>query len=231
MTFEKKATCVSIVLGIVVCFISLYGAQGQQPATSFHFGASASRSGSTASARASVRGTGSGGSSTWGAGKGSFGYSAQPGGVWRDGSTLGAAPGAARATTQEHASAANAISPGGNVAAGSFSPAPPNVRGNAVPRTAHLSRPSLGQRSGIMATGRGSVSGSSGMRHAAVGSRGRSVMLARGAGKNKNRPYSGVAPRVTQRAPTLGLPGISAPRTELDKLDTGLITSGVESQP
>jgi hypothetical protein len=193
MSIEKKAACVSRVLCIVACLIGLGGAQGQQPANSAHFGASAPRSGSAAGASAAARGPGSGGSSTWGAGKGSFGSSAQPGGVWRDGTTLGAAPGASRGTTRARAFASDAVPPGGALPPGSFSAKPTGIRGTVAPGAAHLSHSSSGQGFGIMTSGRGSASGSSGMRHAAVGSWGRVASPGRGAGRGATRPSSGLA--------------------------------------
>jgi 23S rRNA pseudouridine2605 synthase len=196
MNIEKKAACVSIVVCIVACLIGLVGAQGQQPAASAHVGASAPRSGSATGASAAARGAGSGGSSTWGAGKGSFGYSAQPGGVWRDGTSLGAGPGAGRGTTHARAFASDAAPSGGALPPGSAGAKPTGIRGSAAPGAAHLSHSFSGPGSGIAASGRGSASRSFAMRHAAGGPRGRVASLGRGAGRGATRPSPGLASSV-----------------------------------
>jgi hypothetical protein len=196
MNGEKRAVHVSILLCVAACFTGLIGAQGQQSATAAHVGPSAPRPGSTAGARAPVRDTGSGGASTWGAGKGSFAYSVQRGGVWSDGTTLGAAPGAGRGTAPSRASVTEALSPGSALPSGSSSGKQTGIRENAALGAAHLSRSSPGQGSGIMASGRGSVSGSSGMRHAPIGSRSRVGAPHRGAGRGTVRPSSGLASSV-----------------------------------
>lgn len=223
MNIEEKAACVSRVLCIAACLIGLGGAQGQQPATSAHFGASAPRSGSATGASAAARGAGSGGSSTWGAGKGSFGSSAQPGGVWRDGTSLGAAPGASLSTTPARAVASDAVPPGGALPPGSFRTKPTGIRGSAAPGAAHLSRSSLGPGSGIMASGRGSASRSFAMRHAVGGSRGRVASLGHGAGRRVTRPSSGLAPSVGKYPLTRGTVGGSPVHRELG---TGLSKQG-----
>lgn len=54
--------------------------------------ATTGRKTSSAGQRAPSAAAGSGGSSSWGAGKGSFSFANQPGGIWHAGSTLGTAP-------------------------------------------------------------------------------------------------------------------------------------------
>lgn len=209
MNCETRATSVSILLSIIVCFISLTTVKAQQ-AVSLHFGASASRPDSAAGASAPVRGSGSGGGSSWGAGKGGFGYSAKPGGVWRDGSTLSAAPGVAPSTTQVRTPAVGALSAGGDLAAGSLSPKGTSVQGNPASSTAHFPRSS---------SGRGSVSKSSGMGHAAGGSRGRVGSSGLGTGRGETRQSSGLTTSITQHRLTEG----SSARSSLHSgLDTGL---------
>jgi hypothetical protein len=196
MNIKKNAACVSLAVCIVACLIGLDGAQGQRSASSAHFGASAPRPGSAAGSSAAARGQGSGGSSTWGAGNSGFGSSAQAGGVWRDGTTLGAAPGASRGTTQARAFASDVVPPGAALPPGSFSAKPTGIRGSAAPGAAHLSHSSLGQGSGIVASSRGPASRSFAIRHAVVGSRGRVASLGHGAGRRVTRPSSGLASSV-----------------------------------
>jgi len=223
MIFKKKATRVSIVLCVVGYFIGLRGVQGQQPAISTHLGASAARLGSTAGASSAVRGVGSGGSSTWGAGKGSFGYSPQPGGVWRDGTVLSAAPSAGRGTTEARTSPADAFPSGEALPSGTVSAKPAGMRGNVIPGTAHLSRSSSGQGFGITATGRRPVSGSVGIRRAAVGSRARIASPGRGVGRGITRQASGLATSVGRYPLTRGTAANSSLHRELT---TGLSNQG-----
>jgi hypothetical protein len=228
MNCVKKVNAVSVPLCIIACFISLHPVQAQQIATSAHFGASALRAASTAPSSVVGRAAASDGSSRWTAGQGSFGSSAQAGGVWRDESTLSAAPGVAPGTKPARTFPANAFSPSDDLAAGSFSAKPASGRGNAESGAAHLSRSFSGQRSGASAFGHGAASKSSDMRHTAAGSRGRVGSPGRGAGRGENRPSSGMASRVTQRTPTRGLAGNSSLPGALDARST---KSGLKSLP
>jgi hypothetical protein len=177
MTFGTNAASLSILLCFIACSVSPHDMRAQQAASS-HFGASAPQPASTAP----VRSTGTGGGSSWGAGKGSFSNPAQPGGVWHDGSTLSAGTGIAHNTAQAHAADTEPLSTGGNIAAPSSGTKAPSFRGTAASGTAHLSRSS---------PIRGSVSQSSTMSHAGGGSRSRAGSLGRGTGRGgTGRPSS-----------------------------------------
>jgi hypothetical protein len=209
MNCETKIAFVSTFVYFVACSMSPNAMQAQEAASS-HFGASAPRSASASGGIIPVRGTGVGGGSSWGVGKGSFGSSAQPGGVWRDGSTLGASAGAAHSTAQPHAPAAEPFSAGGDLAVPSSGAKTPSFRGNAASGTAHLFRSS---------SVRGSTLKSSRMGHAVGGSRGRPSSLGRGAGNAGTRQSSGLTTGLTQH----GLPQRSAARTfQPSGLDTRL---------
>jgi hypothetical protein len=222
MNLKRKAACFSIALCVAECFIGLRGAHGQQPATSTHPGASAAHSASPAGVSSAVRGAGSGGSSTWGAGKGSFGYSAQSGGVWRDGTTLNAAPSAGRDTTQAHTYPADAFPSGEALPPGSVSAKPTGMRGIAAPGAARLPRSSSGHGFGRTAAGRGPVSGSAGIRHVAGGSRGRVASPGRRAGRGTTRQTPGLATGVGKYPLTRGTAANSPLHREL--------TTGLSSQ-
>jgi len=187
MNCDNKAISVSILLSILFCSICLPGVRAQQTANSARFGASASRSGSGASTSTAVRGGGSSGVSSWGAGKGSFGNSAQPGGVWRDGST--------RDTTQARTAAVSSPLAGGGPAAGSVSPKPTGARGSPTSGTAHLSSSSSIGRS---------MRKTSSMSRAASSSQGRGRSQGHRAGSEKRRRSSGLATTVPHYGLTNG---------------------------
>jgi hypothetical protein len=195
MNCDNKAISVSILLSILFCSICLPGVRAQQTANSARFGASASRSGSGASTSTAVRGGGSSGVSSWGAGKGSFGNSAQPGGVWRDGSTLGTPSGGARDTTQARTAAVSSPLAGGGPAAGSVSPKPTGARGSPTSGTAHLSSSSSIGRS---------MRKTSSMSRAASSSQGRGRSQGHRAGSEKRRRSSGLATTVPHYGLTNG---------------------------
>jgi hypothetical protein len=197
MTSAMKGIHVSIFLGFIACFID---AHGQQSVASSHFSASTSSSASTTNADVAPRRAGTRGTSTWGAGKGSFGYSAQPGGVWSDGTTLGAAPGTTHVTTQASTSSANALAPSLTRAQGSFSAKPSGAHGSAAFGATHLSHSYSTQLNGSVAAGSGSAARPSGMRHAVVGSRGRVVLLNRAASKGKTQSSSSPSSSMAKRA-------------------------------
>lgn len=73
MNSEKRAKAVLILQGILACSICGPGMQGQQATSSTHFGQRPPSAGSTVGATAPIGGQGSGGGSSWGAGRGSFG--------------------------------------------------------------------------------------------------------------------------------------------------------------
>jgi hypothetical protein len=225
MNSEKKPNSVSILMCVFACSICLPAVQGQQAASAAHFGQGASSSGLTTGASAPVRGTGSGGGSNWAAGKGSFGLSAQPGGVWHDsGPSLGIGAVGVRSTTQPRTSVVDVLPPSGALPSEFSSSKPASVRGNAAAGTAHLSRSSSGRSSGGTAFGRRAMPKSSGISNAAVGSRRGLASLAGGAGSGETRPSSGLAARLAQQ----GL--IKSPSLN-GGVDTGLATKGSRQQP
>lgn len=196
MTSERRTIYLWIAPFVIASFVVLPGAEGQRPAALSQFGASASSSGSAAATSEISRGTGYRGGSTWDAGKSSFGYSAQLGGVWRDGTTLGAAPRAGRGTTQARASAKDALPRGYVPPSDSLSATATGIRGKAAAGTTHLPRFSSGQHPGITLSGRGSVSKFSSMSHAMGRSRGRAASLGRRADSRSTRPSSGLVSRI-----------------------------------
>jgi hypothetical protein len=209
MNSRKRSTQVAILLSVIVCFMSVYEVGAQQD-VSTHFGSNAQRVGSTAGASFSVHGATSGGGSSWGAGKGSFGSSAQPRGVWRDGSTLNAVPRTAPSTTQGRNSAFGAPSAGGESASGYLSPKGTSTRGNAATSAAHLSRNS---------SGRSTVSASSGGGHIFGGARSRLGSSGGGAGTREKHQSSGLATSIPKRRAAEG----SAPGSSFHSgLNTGL---------
>jgi hypothetical protein len=187
-----------IALGMIVLCTALLLAtpnvmQGQQSASSAHFGAGASSSTSTPGANTAGGSTGAGGGSTWGAGGGSFGYSTARGGVWRDGTILGTTQGAGAGTTQSNTSSADVLSSAGALPSGSFSARPTSIRGNAATGTTHLSRSFPYQHSGAMASSSGYAVQPFAKRHVAVGSRDRVTSMGRDSGIGGNRPSASLA--------------------------------------
>lgn len=221
MNREAKLTSVSIFVCAMVCLISSSAMQAQESGSS-HFGAGAQHAVSTASAGISARGAGASGGSTWGGGKGSFKSSAQPGGIWRDGSSVSASPGVGYSATQVLTPAVSAPAFGavrsGNSSGSKVKP----VGGNTALGMAYPSRSSASQRSGTAASGHSPVSRPVG------GSRGQTGSLGRGAGRGKTPESSGltskVAPHPSPLRPT--------PSSSLKNgLDTGLSKNGAGVRP
>jgi endoglucanase len=189
MNSKTKAASVSIFLCTLACLMSLNAAQAQQAASS-HFGASAPRPTSAIGGTVPVRGTGAGGGSSWGAGQGSFGNPAQPGGVWHDGSTLSFGTGIAHNTAQGRASGTEPFSAGGSLAAPSSGAKAPSFRGKVASGPAHLTRSS---------SIRGSASKSSIMGRAGGGSRSRAGSFGRGTGRGGTEHPSGLGSSLAQQ--------------------------------
>jgi hypothetical protein len=227
MTSERKPAYLSAILCVVACLAVPPGAQGQQAASSAHFGASASGGGAGRGASVAVRDAGTGGGSTWGAGKGSFGHSAQPGGVWRDRTTLPATSGAGQGAAQAGSPATRSLSSAGALPSDSFHAKQTGITGNGALRTTRISPAVSGQHSGISASSRGAVSGPSGLRHAA-GSRGRVGSLGRGASRRAKRSSSGFDSSLAQRAIGNRPPPGFSPR---EGLNTGLSNQGARPLP
>jgi hypothetical protein len=255
MKSKRKATTISISLCTIACFISPYAVRAQQ-AVSSQFGAHSSSSGSKAGTSVSAGVAGSGGGSAWGAGKGNFGSTAQPGGVWRDGSTFSAAPTPAKVATQDRTPIANVSAPGGGAATESFSKKSVGGRESTESGSGHLSRSSLGRSSGGSSFGRGAAFKSSSMK-SATGSHSRVTSFSHGTGnfghstgsfghstdnvghgtgnvghglgnKEGTRPSTGLPSMLTPRTRTRGSSADSFPRTELE---TGLTKSDARALP
>jgi hypothetical protein len=222
MTYELKVIHRWFVLFAVASIATLPGAAGQQAAASSHIGASASGSGSSVGMSANSRRAGSGGTSTWSAGKGNFGYSAQPGGVWRDGTALGATTSAGRGTTQSRASAPDVLSP---TSGNSFGAKPTGMRGNPGAGAARVfPSPSI-FRPGLTASGRGIASKQPGKSYVANRSRTRVGSLGGGAGRRPTRSSSRLTSSVAKPALTRGAAAgyslHSGLDTNLSKRDVG----------
>jgi hypothetical protein len=217
----KKVNAASILLLIGACFICPHPVPAQQPQDASHFGANEVGSGSTTSVGVPVRVTGSGGKSTWGAGKQSFGTSVQTGGVWRDGAALGAATPGTRTAKQDRASAKDASPPSGAPPPLFFGPKPTNARGNAAPGKGPILRSSA-----TSAIGRATMSKSSGTKHTAGRSRSRTRFNGPSDGKRETRPSSGLASGAAQRTSALG---VTADSFHHDVQHTESTNSGLES--
>jgi hypothetical protein len=217
---------------IVVCTALLLATpnvmQGQQSASSAHFGAGASSSTSTPGANAAGGSTGAGGGSTWGAGGGSFGYSTARGGVWRDGTILGTTQGAGPGTTQSNTPSADVLSSAGALPSAAFSARPTSIRGNAAAGTAHLSRSSPYRNFGTMTSSSGYALQPFGKRHVAVGSRGRVTSMGRASGRGGNRPSASLASPMGKHPQRTGTVAGSSLRSGLN---TRLNAQGSEPLP
>lgn len=227
MNRETKTASVSIFVCALVCLISLNAMQAQESGSS-HFGAGRQHSVSPAGAGVPARSVGASGGSTWGAGKGSFKSSAQPGGIWSDGSSVSASPGVGHGATQVLAPAAAAPALGAG-RSGSLSASNARiVRGNTAPGLAHLSHSSPDRRFGTTASGHSPISRPSGMSHPIGGSRGRVGSLGRGAGRGKTQKSTSLTSTVGQY-PSTWRP---TPSSSLKSgLDTGLSKKGAGAQP
>jgi len=227
MNREAKATTVSIFVCATMCLISLTPGRAQESGSS-HFGAGTQHSFSSAGAAVPAQSVGASGSSTWGAGKGSFKSSAQPGGIWSDGSTLSASPGASHRATQVLTPAAGAPAFGAVRPGSSSASKARTVRGNTAPGMANLSHSSSDQRFGTKTSSHSPISGPSGMSHPVGGSRGRVGSLGRSTGRGKAPASPGLTSRMAQHPSTLK----SSPSSSLKRgLDTGPSKTGVGVQP
>jgi hypothetical protein len=227
MNRETKVSSVSIILCAIACLMSLNAVQAQQPGSS-RFGAGTQHTVSTAGSGVPARSAGTSGSSTWEAGKGSFTSSAQPGGIWSDGSSFSASPGVAHSATQVLSPAASAPAFGAARSGNSSGSKVKPVGGNTASGMAHLSRSSPSQRFGTAASGHSPVSRASGINHPIGGSRGRTGSFGRGAGREKSPESHGLTSKVAQH-PSTWRP---TPSSSLKSgLDTGLINTGAGVQP
>jgi hypothetical protein len=227
MNRKTRGSFVSIIVCGIVCLVSLNAVQAQQ-STSSHFGAGTQHTVSTAGAGVSAQGAGTGGSSTWGAGKGNFKSSAQPGGIWSDGSSSSASPGVAHSATQVLTPAASAPAYSAQRSGSSSSSKTMPVGGNTASGMAHLSRSSPTQRFGTAASGQSPVSRTSGISHPIGGARGRAGSVGRGAGRGETSESHGLTSTVAQRPPTWR----PTPSSSLKSgLDTGLSKKSAGVQP
>jgi hypothetical protein len=191
LSFTKKVV-ILVANSLFACFIfQPVVVQGQQAASSANFGARTAQPSATTGTHA-ARGAESSRGSSWGAGKGSFVYSVQPGGVWQNGTTPSAATGIPRAATQSSYSAMDTSSSSGALAAASFIPKSSSTHGSAPPRTVHFSHLSAAHGSGTNTSGRGSVTRPSSSRLNTAGPQSSAGFLGRGAGGSDTRSSSGL---------------------------------------
>jgi hypothetical protein len=197
MTFPMKVVYIPFLLSVAACFIGANRAQSQRSVASSSFGASASTSASTAGKEVAARRADSGGYPSWDAGKGSFGYSAQHGGVWCDGTTLDTATGTAHITPIPPIAPADALSLSSSIAPASsyaklFAP-----HRNAGFGASHLSHSSSNQPSRGGTAGPASAARSLGLKYAVVGTHGRIAVPGKSFGNGKTRPSSSFASNMT----------------------------------
>jgi hypothetical protein len=213
MKSERKPYLIAIFLWVVAGTISIPAGRAQQNPKSAQFGAGASRSGSTVGVSAPSQASAYGGASSWAAGKGSFGDSAQPGGVWHDdGPTLGALGGASSLATQFRPSGANPLPPSGSFSSGLSSSKAANNHGKPAISATHLTQFSPASVRGSGSHIRNSTSIPTGIRPGAGRSRGRVGSHSRGLGGSENRPTAGLS----TSAPLQALIKNSSPKSELD---------------
>ena len=198
MSPEKKKKSFSnplcILLCIAACLTSLHAAKAQQRAASNHFGGTLPSASPATRERGPERTSVSGGGSNWSAGQGSFGTAVQPGGVWRDESTLPAVVDNAGSATQVHSSAKGVFPSSSVLEADSFTQTATSVRRNAASGPAHLSHFSAGLHSGLMSASRSPVLRSSTMRPVAGVSRNETGSRSRGRAESKSELASGQIP-------------------------------------
>jgi hypothetical protein len=191
MNCRKKSNLAALSLLAIACGLGLPGAQAQQSASSTRAGASATRSRATADPTTANRPSTIGGSSSWTAGKASFGSAGanQAGGVWRTAPGLSTASVATRSTAPTPPSAAtpatarsavNPLPPSNAPAPESLSSKPTGFRPSSLPGTTRVFGSAAGPGSaagtshaGTAPVSRGSLSRPSGMGHAARGTQGR----------------------------------------------------------
>lgn len=210
MSTDKRARFVLVLLCALGWLASPSSVLGQSQAGSSRFGAGSSSTSSTAGARASARSVGSGGSSSWGAGKGSFGNSAQSGGIWRDGSTLSPALSSPHQKTEVRDTLGAPRSSARIATTRSSGTRATGVRGIGASSPAHLSRPGLGAGTARKTSGFGHSAGRSRSRVGSTGKRAKNV---------EGLESSGLATR-------LGHPGLFKTPAASASPHTGLGTQG-----
>jgi hypothetical protein len=223
-TLESSPLILSIV---IACGAFLPGAIEAQRGPSSTFGAGAASTQPSAAPNGSSRGGESafGGGSSWGSGKGSFNSSAQPGGIWSDGSTLKAA----RRAGPPSASASDALLHNGELSAGHTFAKPAGVSMNPVFGVAHSSRPSAGFRIGSAGSGGASAFKASDKLFGAARSKRKAGLLGQNAGKRVSRPSSTTGIDTMQQTPRY-LPEGASPFSE-DTPDTAIRKPRVDGLP
>jgi hypothetical protein len=220
MKRAKKLNAVCIVLGFAACTF-LPSAQSQQ-ANPANFGARASDWSSKAgSTSPEAKPAGSAGVSSWTAGKGSFESSAQLGGVWRDGSTLGTSRNIALDTARAQTLELAAPPTGRYLTSRSISARQASAGGSSAWGTGHFAHAPVGLNSRIAAQGRGSTSGVSTRKFVPSISRGRISSFSRSnrpgeaRESTRTRDKNGIATRLIPETPRGALTRESEPSSLL----------------
>lgn len=174
---------------LLVCALALQAGQAQQPSASSHFGGGAMRPETTMGSGGTGASSSLGNHSSWGSGQGSFGSSAQPGGIWTDGASLNAGPGA---SSRSHATAA---APSYPIAPVSFSARPSTSRGMTGLSGAQALRSSTGIHPVNQASSRGPAFKPAGTRFVTSSSGSRSGKRNFGSSKRASESSSNLASR------------------------------------
>ena len=187
MPWTKRVNPASISLLALACLFGVQVLAAQQAASGAasegsRISAASGHATSTSAQTGMGHVTSTGGGSSWGAGKGSFGYGVQPGGVWRDGGTLSSLPASNKSPTEGLPSAASA----------------------SLGRSG-LAHPS-GMRQATALSGRSAGPKMAGLKFGAAGSRGGLASRRRGSQGAKRGAHQLGAGGAAQRGHSLGSP-------------------------
>jgi hypothetical protein len=180
-----------IAASAVACFLSAQAATAQESWGSSG-GASAWQAGSPSGSVPAARAIVSGGGSSWTAGKGSVESAPQPGGVWRDGSTLNAPVSKvpAKGSPTDTYSISQPRGPSGIGQTPATNPGSSPSSKTPLPHSSIGLHPSTGPHNGVGSNSRGGVFKSSNARTTASGQRNQSG--SKGAPQKRNAVSSGL---------------------------------------
>jgi hypothetical protein len=181
----------AIAVSAVACFLSAQAAPAQASWGSSS-GASSWQAGSTNGSVPAARAVTSGGGSSWTAGKGSVESAPQPGGVWRDGSTLNAPVSKvpAKGSPTDTYSIGQPRGPSGIGQTPATNPGSSPPSRIQLPHSSVGLHPSSGLHSGIGSNSHGGAFKSSNARTSTIGRRSQSASS--GAGQKRNAVSSGL---------------------------------------
>ncbi len=199
-------------LPALVCVLILQSLDAQQMAPS----TSSERAAGSGSAVSSGQRNGVQGGSTWGAGKSNFGSSPQPGGVWRDGSTLNSSPVPSRTNAKFPAFEPNPAPAQTTLGGGALGRKQVNIRGISTLGTANSSSASSSRHPSKISYGSGAGPKFSGSKLTFGKSINRTGSSGRKVGNSDNRQSSGLSSTFTQSPVKSGFGVPSAPRGSLD---------------